>query len=157
MLSVQFANNTFFHIHDGHSSGYVAELANATFCIAPPGFALWSPRLSEAVIAGCIPVVIGDGIELPFEELIDYASFVVHARSSSTIGTHCIFLNWKTMCTWSGCPSHFLSPHPIVIHTCSTYWSPITLHSFFPCFRHIEMKWCHIAVLLCCSLSLRCS
>ena len=43
----------------------------------PAGYALWTPRLAEAVLVGCVPLVIGDHIELPFEWKLDYRSFAV--------------------------------------------------------------------------------
>lgn len=42
-------------INEGHSDDYLVELEAARFCVAPPGFAPWSPRLAESVLIGCIP------------------------------------------------------------------------------------------------------
>eukprot|EP00947_MAST-08B_sp_MAST-8B-sp1_P003430 g3430.t1 len=41
------------------------------------GFAPWSRRLFDSVMMGCIPVIIADNIELPFEQFLDYRSFTV--------------------------------------------------------------------------------
>ncbi len=41
---------------------------------------LWTVRFFEAVVQGCIPVLIGPGIRLPFESQIDYRSISVKVR-----------------------------------------------------------------------------
>ena len=43
-------------------SAHVASIARARFCLAPGGWQLWSAHLSEAVLGGCVPVIVrGDG------------------------------------------------------------------------------------------------
>jgi hypothetical protein len=39
---------------------YVNELSRSVFCLAPAGVALWSFRFTEAIFAGCIPVLYDD-------------------------------------------------------------------------------------------------
>jgi len=46
---------------------YHLEMAQSEFCLAPSGWQLWTPRLAQAAVAGCIPVILADGIVLPFE------------------------------------------------------------------------------------------
>eukprot|EP00941_MAST-03F_sp_MAST-3F-sp1_P005158 g5158.t1 len=58
-------------------SEFTVSMENAEFCLCILGYALWSPRLAEAIAANCIPVIIADGIELPFEGTINYRKFVV--------------------------------------------------------------------------------
>ena len=41
----------------------------------PPGGDGWSSRVDDAVRHGCIPVIIMDGVLMPFEGVLDYASF----------------------------------------------------------------------------------
>ena len=55
---------------------YHAAMHNSTFCGAFPGDG-WSGGISSAVFAGCVPVIIMDGIELPFENVLHYPSFSV--------------------------------------------------------------------------------
>ena len=59
-------------------------VAAQVFCLCPEGWAHWSPRFFEAIQTGCVPVLFpsddGDSNELPFERLVDYASFVVYVR-----------------------------------------------------------------------------
>ncbi|KAI8471154.1 MAG: exostosin family-domain-containing protein [Monoraphidium minutum] len=53
---------------------YVSELRAARFCLAPYGHG-WGVRLSEAVAAGCVPVIVQDGVQQPYEDLLPYAAF----------------------------------------------------------------------------------
>ena len=59
------------------SSSYLLIMANSKFCLCVRGQAVWSPRLDEAVFAGCIPVIIADYYEPPYSRLVDYSSFSV--------------------------------------------------------------------------------
>ena len=43
---------------------YVSELSRSTFCLVPPGTALWTFRFSEAILAGCIPVLFDNRRQL---------------------------------------------------------------------------------------------
>ena len=66
-----------------HSSRYHDELMGHTFCLAFPGDG-WSSRVLDAVVHGCIPVIVQDMSEMFFEGSfsasglpIDYANFSV--------------------------------------------------------------------------------
>ena len=54
---------------------YSRDLSSSDFCIVPPGGDGWSSRVDDAVRHGCIPVIIMDGVLMPFEGVLDYASF----------------------------------------------------------------------------------
>ena len=53
-----------------------ARLRSSIFCGAFPGDG-WSGGVSSAVLAGCVPVIVMDGIEMPFENVLDYSSFSI--------------------------------------------------------------------------------
>ena len=53
---------------------YHKRMRAATFCGAFPGDG-WSGGISSAIFAGCVPLIISDGIELPFENVLDYSLF----------------------------------------------------------------------------------
>lgn len=42
------------------------------FCLNPAGDTPSSARLFDAIVSGCIPVIVSDELELPFEGIIDY-------------------------------------------------------------------------------------
>eukprot|EP00039_Didymoeca_costata_P014184 m.226521 g.226521 ORF g.226521 m.226521 type:complete len:486 (-) comp15965_c0_seq7:4886-6343(-) len=78
-----FGDNPYFSINDGHSPSYLMELENARLCIAPPGYALWTPRLAESILVGCVPLIIGDDLELPYEWFIDYRQVAVRVSEKN--------------------------------------------------------------------------
>lgn len=52
-------------------------MGEATFCLAPRGFASWSARMYEALFAACVPVVLSDGWSPPFRRLLQWDRLVV--------------------------------------------------------------------------------
>ncbi|KMZ69151.1 pectin beta-glucuronyltransferase, family GT47 [Zostera marina] len=62
----RYETNPKFYIKRKRYDGFRSEIARSVFCLCPRGWAPWSPRLVESVILGCIPVIIADGIRLPF-------------------------------------------------------------------------------------------
>lgn len=56
---------------------YHSELARSRMCLAPPGWELWSVRFYESLLLGCVPVILSDGLHLPFETLLDYSSMTI--------------------------------------------------------------------------------
>ena len=54
---------------------YLGYMRNATFCLVPRGDNEMTRKFTEAIVAGCIPVVIVDMPALPFERRLDYAAF----------------------------------------------------------------------------------
>ncbi|KAE8730138.1 putative sodium/hydrogen exchanger [Hibiscus syriacus] len=47
------------------------------FCLHPAGDTPSSCRLFDAIVSHCVPVVVSDKIELPFEDEIDYTEFSI--------------------------------------------------------------------------------
>lgn len=52
-------------------------MGDAKFCFVPRGRAAWSVRFFETLWAGCVPVVLSDHYEPPFEQLFDLSEFVI--------------------------------------------------------------------------------
>eukprot|EP00928_Gymnodinium_smaydae_P058332 TRINITY_DN4153_c0_g1_i1.p1 TRINITY_DN4153_c0_g1~~TRINITY_DN4153_c0_g1_i1.p1 ORF type:complete len:349 (+),score=39.71 TRINITY_DN4153_c0_g1_i1:37-1083(+) len=70
--------------------GYTAEdttrykdLLNTVYAIVPHGDGRWNYRFTEVVNACAIPVVIADGVTLPYAQLIDWSSAAVILPESS--------------------------------------------------------------------------
>ncbi|RCV17410.1 hypothetical protein SETIT_3G217800v2 [Setaria italica] len=72
-----FRSSPLFDISAERPATYYEDMQRAVFCLCPLGWAPWSPRLVEAVVFGCIPVVIADGIVLPFADAIPWAEIGV--------------------------------------------------------------------------------
>ncbi|XP_076900987.1 uncharacterized protein LOC143555293 [Bidens hawaiensis] len=61
------------------TASYHNDLASSVFCGVMPGDG-WSGRMEDSILQGCIPVIIQDGIFLPWENLFNYDSFAVRLR-----------------------------------------------------------------------------
>ena len=61
-----------------YAQTYRADFLNSKFCLCPPGWATWTPRLYEALMLGCVPVVVADDNVLPYSRTLDYSKFSVH-------------------------------------------------------------------------------
>lgn len=47
------------------------------FCLCPAGDTPSSARLFDAIVSGCIPVIVSDELELPFEGILDYRKVIL--------------------------------------------------------------------------------
>eukprot|EP00899_Mesostigma_viride_P024867 jgi/Mesvir1/5565/Mv15587-RA.1 len=56
---------------------YQDEMHRSTFCLCPRGWSPWTLRAYQAMMVGCIPVIIADDIEFPYEEWVDWSRLVV--------------------------------------------------------------------------------
>lgn len=56
---------------------YRHELSSSVFYACIAGYMPWSPRLYDAIVCGSIPVIIADGIYLPFPKLVNWKEFTI--------------------------------------------------------------------------------
>ena len=57
---------------------YAALLAASLFAFVPRGDAEFSYRLLEVMSFGCIPIVVSDGLVLPFDRTVRWSDFSIH-------------------------------------------------------------------------------
>lgn len=62
---------------DCDRSCYIEEMAESKFCLNPLGWTPWTLRFYQAVMTRCIPVIIADDIEFPYESEVDYSQFAL--------------------------------------------------------------------------------
>lgn len=55
------------------------------FCLNPAGDTPSACRLFDSVVSLCVPVIVSDSIELPFEDVIDYSKIAVFFDSVSAV------------------------------------------------------------------------
>ncbi|KAF3514448.1 hypothetical protein F2Q69_00000704 [Brassica cretica] len=60
-------------------------MRRSLFCLCPAGDTPSSARLFDAIVSGCIPVIVSDELELPFEGILDYNKVAVIVSSSDAI------------------------------------------------------------------------
>ncbi|EYU37037.1 hypothetical protein MIMGU_mgv1a0063811mg, partial [Erythranthe guttata] len=68
----KYGSDRRFYLRRHRFAGYQSEIVRSTFCLCPLGWAPWSPRLVESVALGCVPVIIADGIRLPFPSAVPW-------------------------------------------------------------------------------------
>lgn len=56
---------------------YFKHLRNAKFCLAPRGESSWTLRFYESFFVECVPVLLSDEVELPFQNVIDYTKISI--------------------------------------------------------------------------------
>ncbi|PSS02578.1 Arabinosyltransferase [Actinidia chinensis var. chinensis] len=57
----------------------------AKFCLHPAGDTPSACRLFDAIVSLCVPVIVSDYIELPFEDVIDYRKIAVFVDTKSAV------------------------------------------------------------------------
>lgn len=55
------------------------------FCLHSAGDTHSACRLFDAIASLCVPVIVSDGIELPFEDVIDYRKFSIFLRRDAAL------------------------------------------------------------------------
>ncbi|KAF8706416.1 hypothetical protein HU200_030684 [Digitaria exilis] len=58
---------------------------SSKFCLNIAGDTPSSNRLFDAIVSHCVPVIISDDIELPYEDVLDYSKFSIFVRSSDAV------------------------------------------------------------------------
>lgn len=58
---------------------------SSKFCLHPAGDTPSACRLFDAIVSLCIPVIVSDYIELPFEDVIDYEKIAIFVDTSSAV------------------------------------------------------------------------
>ena len=60
---------------------HVRNYATSKFCLAPAGYG-FSSRQYECVLVGCVPIVIQDGVEMAFEDVLPWHRFALRLTFS---------------------------------------------------------------------------
>ncbi|XVF06698.1 hypothetical protein REPUB_Repub06bG0073000 [Reevesia pubescens] len=58
---------------------------SSKFCLNIAGDTPSSNRLFDAIASHCVPVIISDEIELPYEDVLDYSKFCIFIRTSDAV------------------------------------------------------------------------
>lgn len=60
-------------------------MRSSKFCLNIAGDTPSSNRLFDAIASHCIPVIISDEIELPYEDVLDYTEFCIFVQSADVV------------------------------------------------------------------------
>jgi len=58
---------------------------SSKFCLHPAGDTPSACRLFDALVSLCVPVIVSDYIELPFEDVIDYSTISIFVGTSKAV------------------------------------------------------------------------
>ncbi|KAL6213833.1 hypothetical protein ACLB2K_013272 [Fragaria x ananassa] len=75
----------------------IKGMRTSEFCLHPAGDTPTSCRLFDAIQSLCIPVIISDNIELPFEGMIDYLEFSVFIAVSDALRPNWLVSHLKSI------------------------------------------------------------
>ncbi|KAK4433183.1 putative arabinosyltransferase A [Sesamum alatum] len=70
---------------EGGKAAAQIGMRTSIFCLSPAGDTPSSARLFDAIVSGCIPVIVSDELELPFEGILDYRKIAVFVSSSDAL------------------------------------------------------------------------
>ena len=75
------------HMNGKKETTYADKMMSARFCIVPRGDTPTTRHLFDAIVAGCLPIVISDAIDanLPFSDVIPYADFWFRVKEKDWI------------------------------------------------------------------------
>uniref|UniRef100_A0A7S4PY79 Exostosin GT47 domain-containing protein n=1 Tax=Alexandrium monilatum TaxID=311494 RepID=A0A7S4PY79_9DINO len=68
----------------GFIEDYHELLGMSIFCLAPRGITPWTIHLYVAIMAGCIPIILSDHFELPFQDRLNWQSFSIRWPENRT-------------------------------------------------------------------------
>lgn len=60
-------------------------MRSSKFCLNIEGDTPSSNRLFDAIASHCVPVIISDNIELPYEDVLDYSQFCIFIRTKDAL------------------------------------------------------------------------
>eukprot|EP00928_Gymnodinium_smaydae_P004184 TRINITY_DN11452_c0_g4_i1.p1 TRINITY_DN11452_c0_g4~~TRINITY_DN11452_c0_g4_i1.p1 ORF type:complete len:520 (+),score=36.83 TRINITY_DN11452_c0_g4_i1:195-1754(+) len=61
----------------GFVEDYFEIMGKSHFCLIPMGTSSWTNHLYEAFFSGCIPVILSDGFEVPFQDILAWPDFSI--------------------------------------------------------------------------------
>jgi len=67
--------------HEANREAYYENMCGSKFCVAAAGFG-FSTRAYEAATAGCVPLIMQDGIQQAFEEILPWDLFSLRLNAS---------------------------------------------------------------------------
>ena len=67
--------------HEANKEAYFENFCSSKFCVAAAGFG-FSTRAYESAAAGCVPLIMQDGIEQAYEDLLPWSLFSLRLNNS---------------------------------------------------------------------------
>lgn len=73
-----WGNDSEISVHFGHlNTSYSEELLGSKFCLHVKGFEVNTARIGDALYYGCVPLVIANHYDVPFQDILNWKSFSI--------------------------------------------------------------------------------
>ncbi|GER26986.1 exostosin-like [Striga asiatica] len=77
-LLQKWGNDSEISIHLDHlRTSYSEELLRSKFCLHVKGFEVNTARIGDTIYYGCVPVIIANHYDLPFQDILDWCNFSI--------------------------------------------------------------------------------
>ncbi|CAA0841455.1 Exostosin family protein [Striga hermonthica] len=77
-LLQKWGNDSEISVHLDHlRTSYSEELLRSKFCLHVKGFEVNTARIGDAIYYGCVPVIIANHHDLPFQDILDWRNFSI--------------------------------------------------------------------------------
>jgi len=81
-ISVETVMDRMWNVKQQTGDAKFNQKMNSTYVLLPKGDDRWSLRFSETIGAGAIPVILADGLTLPYEHTIDWSKAAIRLPNS---------------------------------------------------------------------------
>ncbi|CAN1327528.1 Probable arabinosyltransferase ARAD1 [Linum perenne] len=84
-IGVENRNTLLFFMGNRYRKDATRGMHTSKFCLNPAGDTPSACRLFDSIVSLCVPVIVSDSIELPFENVIDYTKIAIFVGTKASL------------------------------------------------------------------------
>ncbi|CAN1225351.1 Probable arabinosyltransferase ARAD1 [Linum grandiflorum] len=85
LIGVENRNTLLFFMGNRYRKDATRGMHTSKFCLNPAGDTPSACRLFDSIVSLCVPVIVSDSIELPFEDVIDYRKIAIFVGTKASL------------------------------------------------------------------------